>query len=597
MPRFAFPLLVRLATLVAMLGVLGCERDAGPPLVEVEEMSPREIEVGDRIELTGKGFPQGHVARVTFRGALRRPGQLPVDASVETEGTVTGHDRIEVVVSEALEQRFCGHGAHAAHTTVRGEVDVAFSSSTPGAPPLVGTLRGVTFDVTPSSVRASALEARAREGQRVLAFLGITPGAVSARGILVDQIAAASSAERAGIEVGSVIVAVDGVHVRELSDVAPASARSTEITVARVESAIEETKTVSLVGFAGERIPSEYAPALLLVGLALVVLFLLVLPAPSLASAIELRVARRLRVADARVAVTSLFGRGPGVILSVLASLLVGTFALGPHVVSADLDAAVLLVAAIALFLGSRTAGARGARGLIRAAADVGLLGAVLAAVVVGVVAHGGALRLAEIVRSQGGAPWEFEAATHPLSSALAFVYLAALFGLLRPREETELATHARLDEDRHHARLTTRGTLLERLGLLVAAALGVAIFFGGWQLPGGAEPRSWLLQSAGAIVFVVKTWALCGLLLAAASVASPWTTRQARAFVVRRLLPVMVVGAMVLVISRRLTPSASLETAFGITVVSAFALLVARFALRIRGAMARPEPHASPFL
>jgi NADH-quinone oxidoreductase subunit H len=603
-----------------MLGLGGCERDGVPPLVEVSEVSPREIEVGDRIELKGAGFPQGRTARVTFRGTMRRPGQAAVHgATVETEGVVASSDRIEIAVSDLLEERFCGHGDHAVHTTMSGDIEVAFSSSTPGAPPLVGIMQGMTLDVTPASVRASVVEARAAEGARVLTFLGVIPGQPSPRGIPIEKLVPGSMGERAGFQVGDLISAVDGVTVREIADVAPASARSTQITLRHGDSLTDDTKTVAMLGYAGERIPAEYAPALLLVGLALAVLLLLVVPAPAIASALELRVARRLRDLRERVprdskgvrasgiaaAVSVLFGRGPRAVFSALASVLVATFALGPHVASADLDGGVLLVAAVALLVGSRVASTRGAMASARAAADVGIKGLVLAAAIAGVVVHGGALRLAEMVRAQGGAPWEFAAVRQPVSCALAFAYFGALLALLRAREELPLLADAHLETSLVGPRLApapraipeANGRLLERLGLLVASALGVAIFFGGWQLPGGVEARSTVLQVAAALVFVVKTWAVCAMLLGATSIASPWTAGEARRFIVRRLLPALAVGGLLVALSRRFPPSESFEAALGATLVTALVLLFLRAAVRIRAAMLRPEPHASPFL
>ena len=140
-------------------------------------------------------------------------------------------------------------------------------------------------------------------------------------------------------------------------------------------------------------------------------------------------------------------------------------------------------------------------------------------------------------------------------------------------------------------------GRKVERLGLLVASGLGVAIFFGGWQLPGGIEARSTVLQVLAAVLFVVKTWALCAALLGLAAIASPWTARESRRFLVRRLLPALAIGGLFVALSRRLPPSEALEAALGATLVTALALLVLRAGLRIRGAMQRPEPHASPFL
>jgi NADH-quinone oxidoreductase subunit H len=590
---------------LAGLGLPACERDATPPLVEVTEVSPREIEVGDRVELSGAGFPQGRAAHVTFRGTLYRPGRAPVEgASVEAEGVVTSSDRVDIVVGEALEERLCGRGDHAVHTTMVGDVEVAFASSAPGAPPLVGIMHGMILDATPSSVRASVVESRLAEGSRLLAFLGVTPGAATPRGLPIEGVLPGSPADRAGFRAGGLISAVDGVHVRDVSDVAAASARAARFTLRDGDSGTEETKTVPMIGYAGERIPIEYRSALLLIGLALAALLLLVLPAPTIASALELRVARRLRASGAKAAARALFGRGARAIGSALASVLVATFALGPHVVGADLDGAVLLVSAVALFLASRVAQTRGGLASVRAAAELGIAALVLAASIAGVVVHGGALRLTEIVAAQGGAPWEFAALRQPVYAALAFAYVGALLVVLRARDDVPLLADARVDESevvrpraKKPARVEPNGRLLARLGLLVASALGVAAFFGGWQLPGGIEPRSGLLQAAAALVFVAKTWALAGALLGASSLASPWSTAEARRFVVRRLLPALVLGAVLTALSRRLSPSDSLEAALGVTVVAALVLLALRTALRIRDAMSRPEPHASPFL
>jgi hypothetical protein len=207
-------------------------------------------------------------------------------------------------------------------------------------------------------------------------------------------------------------------------------------------------------------------------------------------------------------------------------------------------------------------------------------------------------------VRAQGGAPWQFAALQKPTAFVLAFAYLGALVALLRAREDVALLADARLDDGARRARervaaqaAERSGRLLERLGLVVASALGVAVFFGGWQLPGGLEARTTLLQLVAALVFVAKTWGLTGLLLGGAALASPWSTREARTFLARRLMPALLLGAVLLVVSRRLPPSESLEVALGITMVTALALLSLRTALRVRGAMTRPEPHASPFL
>jgi len=479
----AATVLAAMLSVLAVLGLAACDKDGIPPLVEVTEVTPRSVEVGDRLEIRGSGFPQGRPARVTFHGTLRRPGQAEVrGATIEAAGVVASNDRIEVAVGDPIEEGFCGRGDHAAHTTATGELEVAFASSNPGAPPLVGVMHGLTLDVTPSSVRASVLEARAAEGARVIAFLGIAAGPATPRGLPVERVVPGSPAERAGIAAGDVLAAVDGVNVRELSDVAPASARSARLTLRHGESGTEETKTVPMVGYASERIPLEYGPALLVVGLALAVLLLLVLPVPAIASEVEMRIARRLRGTPVTALALALVGRGPRAAASALASILVATFALGPHVIGADLDGAILLVSGIALLVASRVARARGVLAGAREAAEVAAFGLVLAIAMAGMVVHGGAMRLAELSRAQGGMPWEFAAARHPVAFVLALAYLGALVAIVRARDDAPLLSDARLDElaSRPRGRSAPGSGLLERLGLLVASALAVAVFFDG---------------------------------------------------------------------------------------------------------------------
>src|SRR4051794_30655145 len=81
-PRsFTSAALVGLFSLVAALCVLGCARqNNGPELLQVVDVQPRDVDVGDRIEVIGINLPtgEGREALVEFRGELRRPGQQPL---------------------------------------------------------------------------------------------------------------------------------------------------------------------------------------------------------------------------------------------------------------------------------------------------------------------------------------------------------------------------------------------------------------------------------------------------------------------------------------------------------------------------------------
>jgi NADH-quinone oxidoreductase subunit H len=577
------------------LFVAGREQQIAPPLIEVTELAPREVEPGDRLEVHGSGFPQGRSARVTFSGTVFRPGEPPVRGlSLETSGIVKAPDMLEVSVRESFAEALCGRGDRAAHATFRGDVEISFASSTAGAPPLTGVFRGAVLDVTPSSVRASVLEARTAEGRRLLDFFGVVPGTPTPRGIPIEQVRKGSLADRFGLQVGDAIVSVDGVNVLSIGDVLPASARSCEMVIRHADSGIEDNKTIPLLEFAGERVPTEYAPALVVVGLAIAVLALLVMPGPPSLAALEMRIAARVRRTTARKIVAALVGSGRHAALSAILSAVVAAFALTPYVVGPEMDGVILVAAASSMLVWSRVAVERNALASLRALVRTATVVLVIAATMALVVAHVGAIELSEIVRSQGALPWEFAAARHPAIAILALVYGASIVAVLRTRSPAPVEVALGELPRPSRAALPAHAGLLERAAVLLAAALGVAAFLGGWRLTGSAT-RGALVAGAG--VYVLKTWVVSALLFGAGRVAPAFGPRELSRFVGTRLVVGLVVATALVAASRRLVPSAPVETAFGATVVSLVVIFLVRLGARVRSAVSRPEPHASPLL
>lgn len=580
------PALVLLLLWLAAIGLAGCRREVVPPLVEVTEVAPQAIELGERLELRGAGFPQGRAALVTFTGVIHRAGESDTSASIDVEGNVATTERIEIVVREAFEERFCGRGDRATHATFVGEVEVAFASKNPGAPPLVGTMKGVTLDVRPASVRADVLSSREAEGGRVLAFLGLVTSAPSARGLLVDEVKPGSIAESYGIRSGDYLTAFDGVHVFGPEDVLPASSREARLRIRHVEEGgegSEETKVVPLNGYAGRRVPRELEPALVIVALALAALLLFVTPGPAALTRIEIGLAARLRGRRWPFLLRSAFGDRVDAGASILGTAMLSTFALGPHVLGPDLDGLTLVVAATSALVVARASEARGVVATIRACLDMSVSILVLVLALVELAALGGAVHLSELVRAQGGAPWQAAAAQKPAAAVLAVIYCLALIGILRVRPDTK------------PVRAAVR--VLERVGVLCASSLAVAAFFGGWNLPGTDDVRSTSLRILAAVVFVAKTWLVAGAISGIATLASSWSLADSRRFALKRLGLALLVAGILVVVERRVAPSAAVENAFGAAAVTVVVLLVSRSAGRIKSALARREPHASPFL
>ena len=285
----------------------------------------------------------------------------------------------------------------------------------------------------------------------------------------VEKVEGGSPADRAGIQTGDVILAFDNVHTLALADVAPVSSRSAEITILHGDSGTEETKTVSLIDYSAERVPREYAPALVVVGLALAVLVLLVLPGPPALAGLELQIAvdaakddvardarralrqprrpRRLRARDRRAHRRSRSCRGSSGARSTASR-------------SSPSSATLFVCAAAA-------PKARGFKNVVKRIFETLLVVVVIGAAIALAITQVGAIELSEIVRMQGALPWQVEATRHPACAVLALVYFGAIVTLLRRRAGAE--------------------PTLERAAVLFASALGVAVFLGGWQLGGAA--------------------------------------------------------------------------------------------------------------
>jgi len=583
-----------LFTIATLLLLLGCERQyVAPPLVEVTELAPHDIEPGDRLEVHGTGFPQGRAGKVVLDGAIFRPGEPPrKNERIEVDGTVVTPDRLEIVVRDSFAERFCGRGDRAAHGTFRGDVFVSFASNNPGAPPLTGVLRNTTLDVQPSSARAASLDARTKEGTRLLEFLGLTVGAPTPRGLPIEQVKPGSFGERAQLLVGDVIVAVDGVHVLNLGDIVPASARSADLTIRHGDTGTEETKTVSLIEYSGERVPMEYAPALVIVGLAIAVLLILVLPGPPSLATLEARIAARARRATLRSLLAGMVGGGKNVGFFVLVSAALASFALTPYLIAREVDGVVLLACAACLLVWSRVAAEKGALRSVKTLLEIAIAVVAMSGALALAVVQVGAIDLTEIVRTQGAAPWQWHGSRHPSCAVLAIVFVVTLTTILRTRPAT--------DDDSPRP---MHALVLERAGLMIASALFVIAFAGGWQSGVDKAGPSIGASLIAALILITKTWVVSAVVLAASTVMSTHASREAMWLVMKKVLPSLVLGAGLIAASRflvrasLLSSSEAIEKAFGATLVAIVVLFSIRLIARVRQATTRPEPHASPFL
>jgi NADH-quinone oxidoreductase subunit H len=622
-----------LAALVVFLTLAltaSCARDLGAPqLIEVLDLVPSAVEAGDRVEVLGASFPQGKHAKLTFRGELRRPGDKPEHAEISAEGDATSSTQIEVDFTEGLEQLFCGPGEGAPHTTFTGDVEVSFAAASAGAPPVNATLRAVSLDVRAPSFQRALIDAHAREGDRALAFMGIhlQKTAPAPGGLLVESVAAGSRAEQAGILANDLLTSLDKVRIGSVADVVPAPGHALVVFgLRRGTSATEITREVHIDGYRSAPPPELYAAAIV-VGLAVVALVFFLAPTVGLLTWLERRVAIRMQPSRGPVPglvawFTALSSGGPEtgdrvrsarfplVIACVALSAILLVMPFGQYAIAADLDVGALYVVALtslvtlALVSGGASTGRYSPLRGLRSAARVLSYEIPGAIAVACIVMMSGSMRLQEIIRAQGGWPWEWFLFKTPVTCALFFLYFTAVVadGGRAPRGLAEAENEAENEAGRRALPRSRFLLVAESASTFVVCAIAAALFAGGWQLPGlaaGAQEAHPGLQVLGGLVFLLKAWGLVLAALWARAVLPQLRVSQQTAFCWKWLVPTALAALGFSAAWVAWTPGRAAQTAIGAFMFTAFCAGLARFAQRVRHNLrAGPgEVRLNPFL
>ena len=516
----------RAALALLAFRALGCELESAPALIQVLELTPREAELGDRLRVTGVGFPEGKVAHVAFRGDLYRPGVAPVHGvDLNIDVPVVSATELDLPITDATERLFTKAGEREVHTTFAGDVTVAFAARSPAAPPVVGTLHNVWVDFRPASSQEVLSPADATDGERALTFLGIKADvtALASNGLTILGLEPGSRAASANLAEGDVLTEINGLRVRSLRDlvVAPGE-RLAHLKVRRRGRGNEEVAEISLLGLKPTLTGRVLAEGAILSAAALLTWLVL---APS--AAFVLWAGRHASVAGKNrawlrqgFAVLIAFVGGPSasLLLAASCSLLLFSFPL-LHVLGArDLDVGIVaLVATTPLATASvltgrvRPHGARSWLPGLRAGAAVLSLELPLVAAVIAAVIVNGSFGLEDSVQAQGAAPWAWSFFKNPLAEglvALSFVTRVARTDAAPPLLPIACEQSAALSDTDS---LRRSFHLAEGAYWLVMAGTLTALFLGGWQVPGGSPERQshlgWTL--VGGLVFVAKTWCL----------------------------------------------------------------------------------------
>lgn len=553
--------LVLLSVLLTVL--LGCaSAQEKPELLTLVDVVPREVDVGDRIEVLGINLPASEAknAKIVFRGELRRPGQAPlVDQVIEIDGGELSSDKITMTFTEGLQSRFCGRGDEAIHTSFHGTVQVELAPSTQGGETVTGTVKRVAIEFLPPTPRRAVLEAREKEGHRTLEFLGILVAGDSpaAGGLRVESVRAASPADRAQILDGDVIVSFEGVKIKSIGDVIPSgSERLPAIGIQRGDGTKVE-RQISLSGYKAS-VPSDLLGAGIVLGIAAAIILLFMAPTAGIITWVERRVSARMQsrigpnragpqgflvwIADGIKSILKediiptesdqlLFRLAPYLVfVGVSATFVVMPF--GQYLIAADLDIGILFVIAVTslVTIGLMTGGWASNNkwsllGGIRSAAQIISYEIPGAVAVVCIVMMTGSLRMQDIITAQGGLggsfitsggwPWYWFVFKNPITFALFFLYFTtalaegnrAPFDL--PEAESELVAGYSTE---YSGMRYLFFFFAEWANVFVMSGIASALFLGGWQIPGvspAQQEANFGLQLLGVLIFLIKSWVL----------------------------------------------------------------------------------------
>lgn len=546
------------ATLVAWSS--GCAGQNSIDILRVTDIGPRQVEIGDRLEVTGQHFPQGSElkrVRLTLRATLARSGMPACSSPVEVtitdppEGTsefdpithqmrdatfarsaqrtlrLDGPDRLAFVLTEDLYRdltRCPGERSsepvdHAtlsfgsAHTRyARLGVTVHFEGTT-GTQAIEGTLRGASLDVlAPPSRRVLHVEPLRRRSQRVLEALGVTLADAhpTTGGLRIASVRNGGAAQRAGIGANDVISSVDGLTVLALEDLAvPENTRAVRLGVARDD--IMDERVVALDGFATAS-PRDLLAACVALVVAALAIALSLRPATGILPSIA-RVAQRALgggersafapwwIARVREAIAGSAQKHKDAIpfLAIAAPIsAIGLAPLAPTLLRLGWDVGLLYAIGAGLRLLSGPS-----LSLRTVTRVIPVSMAAILSIGTAVIASG-TFRAEGIVAAQGAAPWSWHAFRSPAATALAVLFMVALYAGAPVRHK-----HA---PDRTTTRAQFAREIAAWIGTFFVSAAGVTALFGGWQVPGtdlGQQDASAALQMAGAVLFLLKTWAL----------------------------------------------------------------------------------------
>lgn len=495
-----------LAACLSLILAPACEPASPPELATLESLSPREIEPGEELTLSGTGFVVGR-AELVLEGTLTAPGRARSRSG--TERLVLSVLATSPTTASARLGRRHFDGLEAAHTTFIGSATLRFPSAAgEDAPPITAALDDVRLELFAGPATHSTEARRARErGEAALAELGLDTMTLSeGRGLLVMGVSPGSAADRAGLRSGDVIVSCGALTVASPGDLAPPP-RTRRLTLGLRDADGGFRRAAPRLQRPGAAPETERIAALAIAGCALILL--LVAAGPLFSPFCWLRAGIAGGAGGPRDVLGGLTAASRANPAATALALLL--FAAAPFLIMALAEAGVVVGSGLVL-LASVFEAVSSSRGWRRLAALwTGLFRALplLLACVVS-AARAASVDLRVVSLAQGAAPWEWTALADPACLLLLVLVISVSL--------------AGTDRSVGPVAALQRG---------LVGGLAAAVLLGGWNLSSEGE----LL---GQVLFAGKSWVV-GLSLAAAG--------RSRSLLVLPLAAAAAAGALALAI------------------------------------------------
>lgn len=598
-------------TLLALSALVSaCETQPTHEVISLNDLTPRQVEVGDRIVVQGSGFPlAADIRRVSLRlsGVLSRPGlpQCPRPVSltisdpaetgsvidpitgVEHESLyaaasihtlrVEGGNRIEFTVTEEVLRALTtcpGERSRvvAPHSTValtgpRAGVSIEVETMQGTTLASARALRGPRVDVLSPWGRTLDAERTARaEADRALSFMGLRLAAVhpAEGGLQIEHVTPGSPGDEAGLVDGDIVERLDGATLLGVSDFRPSPGAELAVISVRRGDAVEDRPVH--VGALTRGVPLDVVATAVALLAALAVVAFGMSPrrgllgwaasrfAPTVGSLPRSSAPSRIKrfSEGLREVFAGDMERSTLTFAAVATTALVvpfgqAIFALDPDVSLAHLTNLLATVALSALT--ARAASPNPTIALTARAVGRRLLMELPAlCAVVATVLLSGELRVVGVMTSQSGAPWGWNLFRNPALLALGVAHLGSLM-MFAPEARAQ----------------SSRGLRAATWALLVArSALASVLLLGGARVPGvelSSQESAVGFQMLGALLLMAKTWGLVALARALAPRVGAAHPTLLTTVALRYLAPLGVIGVTLVAswepLSRAVPPSA----------------------------------------